>query len=67
MKIHNQIIKTHDSFFKKIEKDTKKVMNFSHNKCDKNVIFKKEIFDFDHVEVAWPRGFLRTFEPEAVE
>jgi hypothetical protein len=50
MKIHNQIIKTHDSFFKKIEKDTKKVMNFSHNKCDKNLIFKKDIFDFNHVE-----------------
>ena len=50
MKLHNQIIKTHDSFFKKIEKDTKKVMNFNHNKCDKNVVFTKDLFDFADVE-----------------
>ena len=45
MAAHNKILKTIDQFTKKIDKDGKKVLNFSHSKCDKNVVFHKDIFD----------------------
>ena len=45
MAAHNKILKTIDQFTKKIDKDGKKVLNFSHSKCDKKVVFHKDIFD----------------------
>ena len=45
MAAHNKTIKTIDGFIKKIDKNGKKVLNFSHSKCDKKVVFYKDIFD----------------------
>ena len=45
MAAHNKILKTINQFTKKIDKDGKKVLNFSHSKCDKTVVFHKDIFD----------------------